>query len=669
MLYPVPFRLTLTSLRCGTLALMLLTLAGGGPAAALAGQDDRPPLETHVLGGAADPDLLEGHKDGRYTLTGRGREAYMGRDEGSFAGFKTEASNFTITARITEGPEGTPNPKYGISVRAGLEGTDKAVNLRYDGFEHNRCIQWFMRHRVIPEDAQGGRQSFQDGLERDQTATEGFYMRIVRRYPFVRLYTSEDGEQWQSVADDYQIALLPQQVWVGLQVTAGGDGSKPVEVTYSDIDFTVDDDDATVERFEDYEEYTPPQRTWRMTQVRIPAGDDNEITPFLLMPKDMDPADIRGLIYSTGSKEIIHAGNRMMAWDSGPGQLRKPKAMDDWEGVLDIEDLRPWNEVWAHHGFVRIGGAWGPRHYEAAVEALAEATGIDHLPDMPFVVTGGSFAGGQSAQAARRYTYRTIASAPLIIGMAGADTENPDVLATPHLHVYGSRDGSHHDDALRRIPQLRQRSAQWAPAPMWDVGHVPNTADHIFFPYFFEMARLRLPESPDYTEGRVELKRLEYDDGWYGLVDTWESNDPEVIPVADYEGDSDNLVWLPNEYLARVWRSFVSHKPRTVIHFPINEGSYVFGGRRPHGWRQSFMAANEPWELVASGPLGEDVKVTWYSGLEPLEVIESHDDNPYRVTLKGLEPGLHVIHAIVDMGNEGKEISRPTTVLFTERQD
>ena len=78
------------------------------------------------------------------------------------------------------------------------------------------------------------------------------------------------------------------------------------------------------------------------------------------------------------------------------------------------------------------------------------------------------------------------------------------------------------------------------------------------------------------------------------------------------------------------------------------------------------MAAGQEWELVASGPTGTQVKVEYFAGLQPLRVVKTYDDNPYRVRLEGLEPGLHAIYAITTVDGV-QEISRPVTVFFAPR--
>jgi len=84
-------------------------------------------------------------------------------------------------------------------------------------------------------------------------------------------------------------------------------------------------------------------------------------------------------------------------------------------------------------------------------------------------------------------------------------------------------------------------------------------------------------------------------------------------------------VWLPTERIARIWQAFVSENPKTVIHFPMCEGHGNYGLPRPHGWHNSFMEAGVPFELVASGPLGDNLNVEYYAGLTKLKVLKGRE--------------------------------------------
>ncbi len=649
--------------RFGALLLVALVAAG----CAVAGQVE---LTAELLDDETDEPVGRWDDD-RYILSGRGRGALPHEEVGGgFAYITTDALNFTFTARIAEPAEEGPYPRYGLSVRTGTGAYDRTLLLRYAVYDQFQCVQWYYRHGAARSTAHGANRTYRHGLLEDMTEPAGHWLRVVREYPVYRLYISTDGENWREVAEDYCFTLMAREVSVGLLITSG-DPERMTSAVFDNISFVEEpaEPDAITEEL--YREYCPEMEAWRMYLIQADGrrGEAAECA-FILKPKSLAFEDIRALYYSAGSKEVMHTGRRMMRWDSGPDGRRKPSEMDEWDGVMEIDDLRSWYHILAHNKIARVGGVFGPDDYESIIRQLAEKTGAENLPNLPFVVTGASFAGGMSARAARLMPEKTVASAPSIIGMAGADTDREDVLAVPHLHVIGSRDGGHLDDVQRRDSELRRKGALWAQAPMWWVEHRWSRTDQIVVPYFLRLIEMRVPEDADASAGPVRLGQLDESDGFLGLHDTWDGNWPEVVPFAEVDEQQrrGNASWLPDEFTARLWQSFVAQWPRTVIHFPRFDGNEGFAGPRPEGREIHFMAADEPFELLAAGPIGDDVTVEYYAGLEKLEVLNRHRDNPYIVRLRGLSPGLHVIYAITTVDGE-REISWPQPILFQGRDE
>jgi hypothetical protein len=276
------------------------------------------------------------------------------------------------------------------------------------------------------------------------------------------------------------------------------------------------------------------------------------------------------------------------------------------------------------------------------------------------VVTGDSFAGGISAQTAARYSRRTVASAPVIIGAAGASTNDRLVLNVPHMHVFGSRDGIHLRQIRQAFPRLRQKDARWAAAPMWWVAHRHHRADAIIYPFFLETLRLRLPDRHDYAKAPADLEALPEASGWLGYMDSWASPSPRVEKF-DPDAPADT-VWLPNETVARVWQSFVSQTPRTVIHKPRFDGMPGFTGKLRKDWVNESLPAGEPFWVLASGPKGPGTSIEYYAGKKKLRVLEG---SGHLVKLEGLPSGLHAVYAITTLP-DGSDISNPVLIPFVQ---
>ena len=651
----------LAVLRVG--AILLAILAAGPLGAA-----EVPKMRAYVLGKPDQPapDMLRSSEAGACTVKAVGRDAYGHMDEGVFAGFETDAPAFTLVARISKGIEGGASPKFGLVVRAGLAGNDKAVALRYDGYQGNRCLQWFMRYHVVGSTHQGSGRCFVDGTDKRFAAPAGLWLKLVRRYPYIDMYASLDGQAWERLA--YQAVLLPGKVWAGLQVTAGG--AEGASAAFDNIRFTVDDPPADAPST--FKEYTPPQKyTVYFAKVNLGAPDAPAwATAYAIVPDGTDPKAMRCFFWTPGSKEIALAGGGTLAFRSGAKDtpeagLRLPADFDRDEGAYHTDRLDTEYAMWGHCGVLRLGTLH--HAYHESLKRLAEVSGVRQLANLPFVSTGNSAAGGSASAAARQFPEFAVATAPCLIGSAGIE-DVAKVPGLPLLFLVGSQDGSHLSSIKQAAPLARQHHAVWGSAPMWTVHHHPHKQRALMYPYFADCVGLRVPKGHDFASGPAKLKSLREEDGWLGLMDTWQTNFPKAVPFKEFKGDLKNTVWLPTERVARAWQAFVSYNPRTVIHFPMFEGHNTSGQAQPNDWHNSDLAADEPFEIAASGPLGEGLKVEYYfDAHQPLAIARQDPGRPYRVTAKGLPPGLHVLYAVTRWDGQ-EEISRPVSIMFFPRR-
>jgi len=644
---------------------------------ALAGPEP-PRLQTYALdkAGIAAPDRVEQH-DGVFTVKGLGRESYLGSDDDStFAALPTDALAWTFTARIKAAEADTKNYKYGIALRTGLGERDRMFALRYDGYEGNAAIQWFYRHGVGLNTHDGTRRVFLEGVEKDKAAEAGFWLRIERRYPAVRGYWSKDGADWKPVAADMSLAMLEQDVHVGLMATGGGNGKAPARVTYDNVRFETDPTYQPPITPDGFKAPDPGGKRWEMhiTQAdSVREGKPDEVKDsqglFIIKPRDLKWEDVRALIYTTSNKEVVirnaEGRRERLAFKRGPGKARAPEAMEGWEGVWPMPEVDPLYYLWLEQSVVHMGGALPPNEVANAIEELGEQVGYP-LQNLPWVNVGISFAGGHTAQLARLHPERTIAAAPELIGAAGWESDHPAVLNTPHLYVVGSHDTTHLTRWLEIDKPVREKGALWGVAPMWWYYHRPGHSHSIVLPYFDRVIDLRVPERPDYRKGPVELKRLKEEDGWLGDMTTIESNFPKAVAWADADeslrrGDAS---WFPDALTARLWQSAASNWPKTVIHFPRFDPTGGWSGPPPAGQQHHYMEADKPFPILATGPVGAGVEVEWFAGLEPLTVTQTHRDNPYLVEAEGLPAGLHVLYAITTLPDGTREISRPQMIFF-----
>ena len=70
-----------------------------------------------------------------------------------------------------------------------------------------------------------------------------------------------------------------------------------------------------------------------------------------------------------------------------------------------------------------------------------------------------------------------------------------------------------------------------------------------------------------------------------------------------------------------------------------------------------------PFEVLASGPLGDGLEVAYYAGATRLKQVGG---SAYRPVLEGLPPGLHALYAVTTVGG-AREVSRPVLIFFGKR--
>ena len=235
----------------------------------------------HALSGKPEDHSLERNGD-TYIVSGIGRESFVGSDDGAFVSFPTDASNFVFTARVAKANTSAGNPKYGIAVRSGAKRGDRMASIRYDGWEGNRCLQWFTRFEANLGAHTGARRSYSHGEDRRFRKKEGFWLRAELKYPFIWFYTSEDGEQWEQLPT--VTALLDQQVEVGLHVLGGG--SRPAVITYDQISFQeLESDEMPMTRGSLGVDWQPEPKAYDMHLARVDNKEPG--TVFITKPKEM----------------------------------------------------------------------------------------------------------------------------------------------------------------------------------------------------------------------------------------------------------------------------------------------------------------------------------------------------------------------------------------------
>ena len=504
-----------------------------------------------------------------------------------------------------------------------------------------------MRMKVRPTQAEGSHACFRDGLIRESGTMQGLWLRLERRFPFVDMYWSRDGETWNQV--QYRAVLLDPAPWADVQVTAGVSGPSRGSVRFDNISY---EKMTPVRPNPDLTEVMLPKRTREMHIVRVEHPGKGSFNPFLLMPGGMEIRDIRGVVLSSGSKEV-QLDDGAITFDSGSkstkGKLRKPADMPDYEGGLyRYEDGNYHGVLLEQQGLIRLGGAWPPEVFPEVIAALEEETGVP-LSTLPMFPTGASFAGGYSARFAHLYRDQITASAPTLLGTTGVRMVSP-AWEVPHLHVIGEKDGAHYRELMQANGVIREADARWGAAVMWTLGHRHSEADALIYPWFLS-----------FLHGE---KIPEYEEGWFGDLSTWRTKAPRVLPVSDVPVEQRaEMTWLPNEHVATIWQAFVSYKPEVMIHFPTFDGYAPFMG--PKKGPCTVLPAGVDFPLIASGPLSDSIRLTLRNGKEELKAEAIDNGNPYSLKVRGLSARMYSLILEAEPADE-VQVSKPVMLLVVD---
>ncbi len=133
-----------------------------------------------------------------------------------------------------------------------------------------------------------------------------------------------------------------------------------------------------------------------------------------------------------------------------------------------------------------------------------------------------------------------------------------------------------------------------------------------------------------------------------------------MYPAQEYPGDVSRASWLPNQYVANLWRNYTRKEPRATIEKPTRP--YKWGG----GFAQdpsSFEAGPATLEAVLASPPAEPP--TFYDGDVKLGVATVSPDGK-RATLANVElkPGLRVL--VLMAGS--MPLSRPAGLVVIPRK-
>ena len=250
---------------------------------------------------------------------------------------------------------------------------------------------------------------------------------------------------------------------------------------------------------------------------------------------------------------------------------------------------------------------------EASLKEFAQKSNHPELVNAPFLFGGMSKGGGWSAEIGQDLGPRTIAFNN-VCGWVGKPEKD---LSMPAIIVIGGvSDGFKMLEAIgTQYEPARAKGATWCLALQWGNAHNYGNANALAFPFLDAVIGARLPKDADPTKGVVNLIDIRPEDGWLGDRATWELNYATITSFADYKGDRQLASWLPNRYVAHVWRSFVSKDPPVQLSVASADGKLSAPPFKPIQKRFVIIPAGTSLKLTPEISAGVQIrKAAFYDG-------------------------------------------------------
>jgi len=319
-------------------------------------------------------------------------------------------------------------------------------------------------------------------------------------------------------------------------------------------------------------------------------------------------------------------------------------------------EQKHWRAAASCWGFAHIGtNLFRVRNDElrtTVLRALAKLAQVSEHPEVkhiPLCFHGMSIGGGLSSRLVEALPERTIAAAPVCLEVGPRDEASRRV---PMVTIFGERDGRQMEILSAKLPAARADSARWAIAPQWGRKHEWHRASNMVVAFYDRVIRLRYPPEADPVAGPVTLIDCGEQRGWLADRSTWRTSAPKVFPFDQYPGDRSETCWLPDGYVAAVWRSFVSCQSPLRITSPTGMGD---------GVPFQSCSANKPIDLTLDLRGDLDCRqIELYDGLRRLTVLKG---TPTSATLPGLDTGIYALIAEAVLADGTRIVSPPNTIV------
>jgi len=299
---------------------------------------------------------------------------------------------------------------------------------------------------------------------------------------------------------------------------------------------------------------------------------------------------------------------------------------------------------------------------EVGLKEFAEKSGHPELPNLPLLGVGHS-AGGMVTSVLLKTPERMLTACVSCGWIVDPQKLQPSESDVPLLFTLGAI-----PDAFKMLPGVesnflpaRKKGLLWGLGLQWGCAHDFANSATLFIPWCEAIADARIPKDASPLTGPVKLKALREQDGWLGDRGSWETHFATVASWADYPGDKSAALWLPNRYVACVWRAFQSKDPPVILEVSTADGKVKLPAASPKVERGMMADANEDLLLEAIVRANLPLRrVQFYDG----DVLIGETPlAPWRVTWKNASQGPHAVFAQWETLEGKPGVSNPALVV------
>lgn len=316
---------------------------------------------------------------------------------------------------------------------------------------------------------------------------------------------------------------------------------------------------------------------------------------------------------------------------------------------------RHWKFALVGSNFMRVDRAELGATLLAGLKNLATQSKHPEIAHAPIIAASMSAGVGMCVSLAEQLPDRFIACGLACLEVGPETKRTHDV---PMMSIFGERDGKQMAQHVALLPQRRtDLDASWSIAVQWNRKHEWGYSNNLFWPFFDEVIRQRLPTDASSLDGPVKLRPVNAAVVWYGNPATWASPVATIATNAQNLEGQKTICWLPGPQTAHAWQAFVVRKPLLRIVSPLPQGD-----KQP----LSIYGTNDNISVtIAADTALPDGKIELRDGSVPLMTGELKDHKAV-LDIGTLSPGIHTLIARTTSATELVGLSRPVVVLVVK---